>query len=383
MTLTNPATIAKRNYLANLRSFERLLPNGIIQQLHVGSDLHTSDDRDAIQVNNWLQHVQSKPLGSCLVLNEAVGLSDKPLCPASPEIYPSLFLHASLKEALKNKITGRSIETRAFSFPEYASHEMTVSKIMSKLKKIQCSMMVHKDKELVRPDELSALDNLNEILQPHMQKTIRELSKKEQLAIQFSDRFFEDNFLVHKKEPFSSLVKVASCLMDNIAVVEVCTAEQPNIYLNMGIWHILLNTSKRSCIDHRIRSAGWTLVHESNPHAAAKYKQYEEDQPVDIATHFKTLPPLGNSLTKSAAPKLAAEPIIQKPKKYKHTSIESLACKHLESMCQGTKETSYHKLDIPGHCIKKTKESCYRCGFSNENSSGIPLSDVPNGVSLN
>jgi hypothetical protein len=99
--------------------------------------------------------------------------------------------------------------------------------------------------------------------------------------------------------------------------------------------------------------------------------------------HFKTLPPLGDSLTKSVAPKLDAKPIVPEPKKYKYTNIESLACNHLESMCQGTKETSYHKLDIPGRCIKKTKESCYRCGFSNESSAGFPLSDVPNGVSLN
>src|SRR5690349_17813091 len=63
-----PATLA---YLYAMRSYERKLEDGTVQQLHVGSDGHEPKSTDREQIQELTDNIKQHGIDNCKVINEA------------------------------------------------------------------------------------------------------------------------------------------------------------------------------------------------------------------------------------------------------------------------------------------------------------------------
>lgn len=283
----HPTTAA---YLYAMRTYERRLDDGTVQQLHVGSDEHKAIAAEKQQMQDFVQHIKQQGVENCFVATENH--------PDTNNGYGE-FLKKTPHSVVQENIPHVNLEFRLISNPG-TSQDPNTATVQQMFSAFEQYAEKFKDKAIAQgmltEKDFEPLVQLKKRLAPHLDKTVYELWKEN--GYDDSRKSWQAPRTKHGSI-LDDIRKTESKLIEDAALYQTCSSRKQNVYLNMGGWHIERNQSPKSAysasIDTRLAQKGWFLTGRSGVNTEFAGKNV---QPVDLAPYFASLSPRGSTLPK-------------------------------------------------------------------------------------
>lgn len=251
-------------YIYNIRTYERVLEDGTIQRLHVGADLHDLSALDKEHVEGFINHV---------LREQSYTLTESH---SSYEGFLKLFPEAVIQHSMAHE----DIEFRSIYWQgtDETPNSTTIHTMLERLESYAANFKENAlQKNILTQEDFLPIAELRKNLAAHGHKTVDEF-RKEKGPVEFA-----------------KIKDVGDKLIEDAALYKVCAAQQHDVCLAMGGWHIerqsfKYNEALSPQLITRFGQQGWHLVQASGGNSADP-----ELTPINVAQHFECLPSVGKS----------------------------------------------------------------------------------------
>lgn len=316
-TFFKPVTLA---YLYGLRTYERPLEDGTMQQLHAGSDCHVKIPYEKQQIKDFDEYIKQQDRQSCYLLTEDMHKNGWDMFGYKPEWmvirlknkykeikqklkkcagydleeFSGGFLQDSFRVLSRNNIKNTNLEFRSVLVPDFVldggriQNDIPINKMLLRIEAyaeefrdvaIKTKLLTEKDFEPLRV--------LRNQLESHGTKTVYQLYKEQG----YDDTETSWAHLMGGKEgPIKDMCRVTDRLLENAALCKIHNAVEPNIFINMGGYHI-------NNLDEHFRQNGWRSIANSGVNDSVPIAEHVEGLKskkftrtvVDVADHFENV----------------------------------------------------------------------------------------------
>lgn len=281
LSRTTPAQKTALASLYAMRTYERTLPDGTVQQLHVGSDDHVANPAEKKQVQDLVDHAKKHSPQSCKAITEDMkGPSEhqksNPRC-------PDIFLHEFPRACAESGIPHRNVEFRGILFPgnEEFPNNITMRELLVHFENY-ANRFKHDaiTRNILTKQDFEHIRSLRKELAPYADKTVQTVCVERGVGAVDG---------VQKR-----IYTVAHKLIEDCALYHAHKDQKSShIYLNMGGWHINFKDPLfiGDCLSTRFAQKGWKLAHTSGAGIETEKEFYQNSphKPVDVAQHFTEL----------------------------------------------------------------------------------------------